>query len=81
MGGPLPGTRPPRQAPGLLGVYRAEVAAIGPLMVTVPRLTGPDRVGPCESALFDTPLEVGDPVWVVPLEGRRDDLVVIARRA
>lgn len=80
---PLPPTGRPKSAPGLLGVWRGTVAGVNPLSVFVPSLTGTETpIVDCESADFGgAPLAVDDPVWVLPLEGRRDVVVVIARRA
>lgn len=76
MPAPLPDRRR-TVAPG--GLWRGTVTQVSPLMVTVPRLTGSEPVGPCETAPVGT-VQVGDPVWVGMIEGRAGDLVVIARR-
>lgn len=86
----LPGTSRTPPATGLPGVWRATVASTGPLMITITRLTGSSPVGPCEQADFSwisnhssvnyPALKAGDPVWAIPIEGRRDSFAVIARR-
>lgn len=90
-GMPLPSrpVRGPGAAPsvgGLLGVWRATVSTVEPetdrsLWVRVPALTGERERFVEEYAAVDPPLAVGDRVWVVGIEGSRDNLAVIARRA
>lgn len=74
----------PRPAPAALpGMWRGTVIAVADdnLVVESPRLLPDRRLERCETAVFDPPLEVGDRVWVSPIEGSRDEIVVIARRA
>lgn len=64
-----------------MGVHRGEVTGLAPLTIQVPRLTGDQQRLVEEYAVIDPPLEVGDRVWVMGIEGSRDNLAVIARRA
>lgn len=68
-----------RRPAGLGGVWRAVVAELVPLTITIPKLTGDGLIPNCETAIGGD-LEPGDKVWAAPIEGSRDDWVVIARR-
>ena len=71
---------PGRGSGGLPGMWRATVTRASPPYVQVPRLTGDDEVGPCETAHLQEPLAAGDKVWVGAIEGRAGQLVILARR-
>lgn len=55
-------------------MWQGTGCGLDPLRVTVPTLTGDDLQPGGELALFDPPLLEGDRVWLLPIEGGRDDL-------
>lgn len=71
-----------KQDTALAGVARGIITrpgdVAGSYFVQVPRVHGPDELGPFE-ALVDFALAAGDRVVLAPVEGRADDLIIIGR--
>lgn len=80
--GPLPGIRPlPLRPGGLAGAFRGFVEQVNPLAVSLSAVSGPGQMIPHCYSVPGLALTQGDAVWVLCVDGDRDELLVFAKAA
>lgn len=78
--GPLPGIRTlPLRPAGLAGAFRGFVERLDPLAVSVSAVSGSGQMIPHCYSLPGLVLTAGDAVWVLCVDGDRNELLVFAK--